>query len=247
MTDRTADRRPEADPVLAVDGVSLSFGEVTVFEDVSARFPPGTVTALVGPNGSGKTSLAEVVAGLRRPDAGDVALAATGERPVGFLPQAPRFRPSLTVAETLRFYADLLDGPTDVEAAMAGVGLAGAADRRVDALSGGMRRLLGLATGFLGDPALAVLDEPTSGLDPRMTRRVFEAAATRAEGGTAVLLTTHDLTAAADADRVLVLDRGGVVARGSPAELVERTGTDSLAAAFFEAVGTEATVRTGVT
>ncbi|WP_121822011.1 ABC transporter ATP-binding protein [Halostella salina] len=232
--------------LLTADGVSLAYGEVSVLDDVSVRLDRGTVTAVVGPNGSGKTTLAEVVAGLRRPDAGDVSLDATGERPVGFLPQAPRFRPAFTVAETLRFYADLLSASVDVAAAMERVGLADAADRRVDALSGGMRRLLGVATSFLGDPALVVLDEPTSGLDPRMTRHVFEAAATRSDAGTAVLLTTHDMAAAADADEVLVLHRGEIAARGSPADLRERTGTDSLSAAFFEVVGTTPTVQTGV-
>ncbi|MFB6352453.1 MAG: ABC transporter ATP-binding protein [Halobacteriales archaeon] len=232
-----------ADPVVRVEDVRHRFGDVEVLDGVSFSLSPGTLTALVGPNGSGKTTLLRVVAGLLAPSGGRVDRPA-GERAVGYLPQHPGFRPAFTVEETLGFYAELLGG-ADVEAALAAVGLTDVRDRRVDALSGGMVRLLGLAQATLGDPPLAVLDEPTSDLDPGMTARITDAVAERAAGGTAVLLASHDLASVSAADAVLVLDRGAVVARGAPDELCEETETDSLAAAYRALVGDELTVRTG--
>jgi len=245
MTDDTATPR-ERDgssgraTVLEVENLSHSFGDVGVFSDVSFSVAPGTVTALVGPNGSGKTTLLRAVLGLLTPDAGRVRLTPgdgvdDGDgagREAGYLPQRPRFRPSFTVEETLGFYADLLAEEVDVSAAIERVGLSAAADRRVDGLSGGMTRLLGIGQAVLGDPSLVVLDEPTGDLDPRMTEYVFEVVRELADGGTTVLLATHNLAGAAAADAAVLLDRGGVVADGPPEEIVERTG----AASFREAV-----------
>ena len=240
MTDRTDPdaSAPEA-TVLDVEGLGHSFGEVGVFSDVSFSVAAGTVTALVGPNGSGKTTLLRAVLGLLDPSTGTVELRAErGDgRRVGYLPQSPRFRPAFTVEETLSFYADLLDREVDVSAVVERVGLSAASDRRVDALSGGMTRLLGIGQAVLGDPALVVLDEPTGDLDPRMTEYIFDLAADLADDGMAVLLATHNLTGAETADDVLVLGDGDVAAEGPPAELVARTGTDSFHEAFVELTG----------
>ena len=239
------EQQPQS-PLLTVESVSHSFGTVDVLDDVSFQVPPDTVTAVVGPNGSGKTTLSRVVAGLVDPDDGTVSLGTDAERPIGYLPQEPQFRPVFTVAETLGFYTDLLTGSETPASAMERVGLGEAGERRVDALSGGMRRLLGIAQSFLGSPPLVVLDEPTSGLDPRMTRRIFDVLTASATEGTSIVLTTHDLTHAATADRVVVLHRGRIVARETPDELLARTDTETLAAAFFSVVGEEPAVQTGM-
>ncbi|MFB6155592.1 MAG: ABC transporter ATP-binding protein [Haloferacaceae archaeon] len=221
---------------------------MSVLEDVSFSVPRGSVTALVGPNGSGKTTLLRIVAGLMRPTAGSRTVRVEADRPMGYLPQNPDFRPVFTVRETLEFYAALLAADVDVDAAIEDVGLTAAADRRVDALSGGMRRLLGIAQATLGDPPLVLLDEPTGDLDPRMTEYIFEVIDNLSGGGTAVLLATHNLGAAARADEVVLLDRGTVVAEGSAAEIVAEADADSLKAAFLSLVSAEGelTVRTGV-
>lgn len=228
-----------------VRDVDFSYGDLQVLDDVSLSVPAGAVTAVVGPNGSGKTTLALVVAGLAAPESGERDLAAAGERPVGYLPQSPRFRPEFTVDETLSFYADLLSTPVDVEAAMDRVGLAGASDRRVSALSGGMRQLLGIAQALLGDPAMIVLDEPTSGLDPRMTRHVFAVIEDVAADGTGVFLTTHDLLHAEEADRVALLDSGTVLIEQPPDVFVANANADSLLAAFVSTLGEDPAVQTG--
>jgi ABC-type multidrug transport system ATPase subunit len=244
----TEDRTDTEPPVLSAEGLGHSFGDVDVLEDASIAVPAGTVTAVVGANGSGKSTLLRILAGLVGPDSGTVTVDAEGPRPVGYLPQSPSFRSAFSVAETLSFYADLLPGDVDVEAALETVGLVDVADRRVDALSGGMRRLLGIAQATLGDPAVALLDEPTGDLDPRMTRRVFDTVDRLAEDGTTVLLATHNLAGAADADRVLVLDGGAVAAEGSPEELVAASDGETLTDAFVHFVGDEgaASVRSGL-
>lgn len=232
------------DPVLTVEGVGHSFDDLHVLEDVTFALEPGTVTAMVGPNGCGKTTLLRIVAGLLTPTVGTV-VGPEGDRPLGYLPQRPDFRPTFTVRETLRFYADLLPGTSDVEDALETVGLNQVPDRRVEELSGGMRRLLGLAQATLGDPPLVLLDEPTGDLDPRMTEYMFDIIEDR-EDDAAVLLATHNLTGAAAADRLLVLDRGRVVAHESPAVIVEQTDQYTLPDAFLELVGSTPSVGGGV-
>jgi ABC-type multidrug transport system ATPase subunit len=248
-TRRSADatRVDGVDRVLTVEDVDHAYGEVSVLDDVSFSVASGSVTALVGPNGSGKTTLLRVVAGLMRPTAGSLSVGVDVDRPIGYLPQNPDFRPVFTVRETLEFYADLLSADVDVDAAIENVGLTAAADRRVDALSGGMRRLLGIAQATLGDPPVVLLDEPTGDLDPRMTEYIFEVIDGLSGGGTAILLATHNVTGAERADDVLLLDRGSIVAEGPPDELTAEAGAETLKEAFLALVSGEGelTVRTG--
>lgn len=223
----------EDGPLVAVDGVSRSFGDLSVLADVSFELAAGTVAAVVGPNGSGKSTLLRIVAGLLAPDAGTVAVRSDADRPVGYLAQRPAYRPQFTVRETLSFYGSLLPAEADAEAILAGVGLAPVADRRIGALSGGMVRLLGIAQATVGDPPVLVLDEPSSGLDPTMTRQIREAIDDLGAGGRAILLATHDLrTVERVADLVLVLDCGGIVARGSVDEIVAAADGADLAEAI---------------
>lgn len=241
----SATRRADANVVARLDDVGLSFGDLTVIDDLSLPVPASAITAIVGPNGSGKTTLARLVAGVLPLDAGQRTLATNVERPVGYLPQEPQFRPAFTVEETLQFYADFLEHNTDIDATMERVGLAGVSDRRVDALSGGMRRLLGLAQSLLGRPPLVVLDEPTSGLDPRMQQHLLDVVTNVAAEGTGVLLTTHDLSWASKTDTVVVLNRGEIVAQDSPDEILAETESESLWDAFLTLVGEDPVVQTG--
>jgi ABC-type multidrug transport system ATPase subunit len=230
----------EQPPVLAVRDLGHAFGEVDVFSGVDFSLAPGTVTAVVGRNGSGKTTLLRAVLGLLSPDSGEVSLTdAAAERRVGYLPQSPAFRSQCTVRETLGFYAAMLDAEVDVSAVLDRVGLGAVADRRVGALSGGMVRLLGIGQAILGRPPVVVLDEPTGDLDPRMTEYVFDVVEALAADGMAVLLATHDLSGAADADQVLLLDRGSIAAEGSPAQLRAETDAETFRAAFLALTGGE--------
>jgi ABC-type multidrug transport system ATPase subunit len=176
-----------------------------------------------------------------------VSVPESGDRTVGYLAQQPAFRPQFTVAETLSFYASLVETDTDVEAVLDRVGLGPVADRRVHALSGGMMRLLGLAQTAIGDPPLLVFDEPSSGLDPMMTRHIMDVISDLRGAGTAVLLATHDLRSVERvADEVLVLGRGELVATGTPDGLLEETDTETLEDALAElTAGDEVAVAAG--
>jgi len=233
------------DSLAALRDVTRTYGGVAVLDGVSLEVEPG-LTAVVGPNGSGKSTLLGVLAGVVDPTAGRVQRLDSGEaKAIGYLPQRVPFRDGFTARETLAFYARLADA--DPDAALDAVGLTDAAGRRVESLSGGMRRLLGIAQATLGDPPLVVLDEPTSGLDPGMRERAFETAADRAGGDTAVVVSSHDLGLVdAYADRVAVLARGRVVAAGDLDALCDEHAVDDAAGLYRAATGGGARGRTDV-
>ena len=229
-----------SDRTLAVlDGVTRTYGGVPVLDDVSLSVGTG-VTAVIGPNGSGKSTLLGVLAGAVEPVAGSVRFPEGGPRSgsgkrVGYLPQRVPFRDGFTSRETLGFYAAIAGG--DPDAALAEVGLSDASGKRVEDLSGGMRRLLGIAQAKLGGPDVVVLDEPTSGLDPEMRERAFRAAA-RASDDAAVVVSSHDLDLVdAHADAVVALRRGRIVAAGPRARLLDDHGVDDVAGLYRAVAG----------
>lgn len=233
----------EQKPALEAKDVSQSYGELEVLDGLSMSARRGEVHALVGANGSGKTTLLRILAGLLTPDSGTVERRSSGRREVGYLPQKPSFRSGFTAAETVRFYARLLSNDVAegyVEDALSSVGLSDAYDRPVSGLSGGMTRLLGVAQARVGDPTTLILDEPTSGLDPEMTGRIFETVGELADGGDAVLLTTHDLERVGrNADRLSLLHGGVIAESGTPSEVVERHDAEELSDVFDTVVRSE--------
>lgn len=239
--DQTVDKTA----VLQADGVNHRFGDLAVLNDVNLTVRSGSVTAIIGPNGSGKTTLIRILAGLLTPTSGRVRVEVDVERPRGYVPQENYFRPQLTVRETLQFYEAHLSESADAERMLQRVGLSEAKHRRIDALSGGMLRLLGVAQAVLGEPPVVLLDEPTSSLDPRMTRHIHRVAADIADSDTGVVLTTHDLYSAERVDRLLVLDEGEIVADDSPDAIKSETNTESLSDALVELVGEDPIVQTG--
>jgi len=204
-----------------------SFGDTTVLRGASFTTAPGTITALVGPNGSGKTTTLHVIAGLTAPDAGGVTVngvdVTTDRRAVqehlAFLPQDVRFHEALTPTQVLHFYAGLRDAKRSrIEALLDDVGLTTAADRPCGALSGGMRQRLGLALLELADAPVLLLDEPGLSLDPKWRRFLMERLQARAKDGAVVLMATHLLDVWHPlVDRVLRCEDGTI--RDIPAEM----------------------------
>ena len=228
MTDSSIDDRTES--LAEIRDVTHAYGGVPVLRSASLAVGPG-LTAVIGPNGSGKSTLLRILVGETAPVDGTVRYTGPdAARAVGYLPQDVPFRGSFTARETLAFYARLVDA--DPDARLEAVGLADAANRRVEALSGGMRRLLGIAQATLGDPPVVVLDEPTSGLDPGMRERAFELAADHADDA-AVVVSSHDLGLVdAYADGLVVLHRGRVAAAGGHEDLLDRYAVDDVEALY---------------
>lgn len=214
-----------------IEGTSLHkcFGSQTVLRDASFRVEAGTIAALVGPNGSGKTTTLHVLAGLTRPDAGiatidgvdvtaDRSRRLSGQSHLAFLPQDVRFHDALTPRQVLRFYAGLRDtSPARIEASLERVALLDAADQPCGTLSGGMRQRLGLALLNLAEAQVWLLDEPALSLDPEWRSYLMDRLRERAEAGATILMATHLLDVWQPiVDRVLHCEGGQI--RGAVSE-----------------------------
>lgn len=203
------------------------FGRVLAVDSLDLEVMAGETLALIGPNGSGKTTTLKAALGLVRATGGRVlvdGLDADGQgrearRHVGYLPQRLTFPDGLTAREVLRLYARVRGAEPELRL-LDRVELLDAADRAVDGFSGGMRQRLGIAIALLGSPQVLVLDEPTASLDPSGALTVRDIVTRIANEGTTVLLSSHDLAeVAALADRVAVFVGGRLRALGTPADL----------------------------
>jgi ABC-2 type transport system ATP-binding protein len=213
-----------AAPVIAARGLSKSFGARVALQGVSFAADPGELVAVIGPNGAGKTTLLSILAGIRAPDSG--TLAVPGE--VGWVPQQTGIYRRLTVAENLRLFARL-EGADDVEGEvermLAQTGLGERRDDQVGTLSGGNQQRVNIAVGLLSEPAVLLLDEPSTGLDPRQRERLWEFVLALAGGGTTVIYSTHHLLEAERyGNRLLVLADGERVFDGSADALHDAVG-----------------------
>jgi len=201
----------------------LSYDGVPALENVSVAVATGQVTAVVGGDGAGKTSLLRCLAGAQQPDKGQVR--SPGKRQIGYLPASSGIYPDLTVAENLAFRAAVY-GLTSATATrrMAELteraGLAAARNRLAGQLSGGMRQKLGVIAALVHRPELLILDEPTTGVDPVSRSGLWWLIAAAAADGAAVMLATTYLDDAQRATSVLVLDAGRQLASGTPGQIV---------------------------
>lgn len=218
---------------VVLDDVRRSFGGVVAVDGLSLTAPAGTVTVLLGPNGSGKTTTVRLVTGALRPDAGAVRVfgldtvrdGETIRRRCGVVAAKPALYDRLTGRDNLRYAAELwgLGRSAPIEEAAARFGIDHALGQRVGSYSTGMKTRLALARAVLADPDLLLLDEPTSGLDPESAHAVLGMIDEFAAAGKTVLMCTHLLLEAEGlADQVVVLQDGRAVMAGSPAELVRR-------------------------
>lgn len=216
--------------VVSVDRVRKSYGTTTALDDVSLTIDPGQVVTLLGPNGAGKTTLVRAITGTTPIDSGTVTLFGSAPEAVekerlGVLPQSFRPPERLTPRELLEYYGGLYADPMPVHDVLRTVGMADKADVRFETLSGGQQRRTTLGIALINNPDLLILDEPTTGIDPAGRRRVHELVDRRAERGTSVLLTTHDIDEAERlANHAVLLANGRVVGAGSPGALIRAHG-----------------------
>jgi ABC-2 type transport system ATP-binding protein len=227
---------------ITLSGVGKSFRGVRVLDGLDLVVPRGGVFALLGPNGAGKTTIINILSTLVAPDEGTATVAGYDvvrdaeevRRRISVTGQSVAVDEMLTGEENLRMMARL-GGHGRMEAAarsrelLAQFDLEGSARARVGTYSGGMRRRIDLAISLLRTPPVVFLDEPTTGLDTRSRQELWRIIRQLAAGGATILLTTQYLEEADQlADRIAVLDRGRIVAEGTPAELKARIGGEVL-------------------
>lgn len=226
---------PVAEPAIAIRGLTKRYGTVTAVDGLDLVVEPGQTLALLGPNGAGKTSTVECCEGYRRPDAGSVRVlgldpiadAAALRSRVGVMLQEGGVYPMAYPGEVLRLFARFWADPLEPDALLAHVGLDGARGTRYRDLSGGQKQRLALALALVGQPEVVFLDEPTAGLDPAARRSTWEHVRHLQEQGVTIVLTTHLLDEAEElADRVAIIDRGFLVAEGTPDELTHGVAVD---------------------
>jgi ABC-2 type transport system ATP-binding protein len=218
-----------ADLALEISGLSKRYGDVVAIDDLDLLVPRGVVCALLGPNGAGKTTTLECAEGFRRPDQGTIRVlgldpvreARQVRRRIGvMLQESAGGYPGARAEEMLRHVASLYADPYPVPVLLERLGLRDAARTAVRRLSGGQRQRLSLAMALVGRPELLVLDEPTAGLDPQGRHDTWDLVRQVHDDGVTVLLTTHLLDEAEQlADVVAIVDRGRLVAHGTPREL----------------------------
>src|SRR5579872_2794866 len=219
------------DPVVAsLEGVSKSYGNVRALQGVDFRVRAGQVVALLGPNGAGKTTAVKLLLGLLQPNSGKARV--FGGDPTnpqnrmrtGAMLQVGKVPETLRVREHIDLFSSYYLKPMPAGEVLVAAGLERLGDRNFGDLSGGQRQRVLFALAICGDPDLLFLDEPTAGLDVEARRLLWEEIRRMVKRGKTVLLTTHYLQEADElADRVAVINRGEIIAEGTPAEIKSRT------------------------
>ena len=226
------------DALLSCDGLTKTYGDRTVVDDVTFTVAPGETYGLLGPNGAGKTTTISMIAGILSADAGTVRVAGNEVAPshprsraaIGLVPQEIALYPDLSGRDNLMFFGRLqgmkrAELKERVDQVLDVVGLADRAGDPLEEYSGGMKRRCNIAAGLLHQPELLILDEPTVGVDPQSRNAILSSVEALAGEGMGVLYTTHYMEEAERlCDRVAILDEGVVVAEGTRDDLLEASG-----------------------
>lgn len=216
---------------IQVSGIFKSFKDVKAVQGIDLNIEEGEYVALLGPNGAGKTTLVEMIEGIQKPDAGEIRIDEMTwkkhedqlRRVLGISLQETHFIDKLRVSETLKLFSSFygLD-PKRIEAVLELVNLTGKQKSYVENLSGGQRQRLALGIALLNNPRILLLDEPTTGLDPTARREVWDILiGLKKLQTTTMILTTHYMEEASYlCDRIVIMDKGKVLARGTLDELL---------------------------
>lgn len=229
-------------PAVLVENLKKRYGSVEAVKDISFQVEPGEIFGLLGPNGAGKTTTLRTLCTLTTPDAGKIEVSGisvldhpkAARQRLGYVAQEVALDKVLTGRELLQLQAALYHLPIQgakqrIETVLDLLGLQEYADKKTGTYSGGLRKRLDLAAGLLHAPDVLVLDEPTVGLDIESRFVVWDFLRKLRQAGTTVVITSHYLEEIdALADRVTIIDRGVVIATGTPSELKDDVGGDRI-------------------
>jgi ABC-2 type transport system ATP-binding protein len=233
----TANPPTTTENAIELRGLVKRYGTVTAVDGLDLAMRRGECFGLLGPNGAGKTTTVEILEGLNEPTAGEVTVLgrrwSTDEAwlrgRLGISLQETHLQERLTVAETLRLFRSFYDHGRDIDELLKLVSLEDKRDAWYSKLSGGQKQRLAVACALAGDPELLFLDEPTTGLDPQSRRQLWDIVLGLRAEGRSVLLTTHYMDEAERlCDRVGVVDKGKLIALGTPRELIATLGGDQV-------------------
>lgn len=234
----------EEETVIQVSEVAKTFGSRAVLDGISLNIPRAEIFGLLGPSGAGKTTLVKIMTGIDVADKGEVWV--LGEqipklqmlKQMGYMAQSDALYAELTAKENLEFFASLFglkgaERKKRIEEVMTLVHLQDDLNKRIEHYSGGMKRRLSLAIALLHNPQLLILDEPTVGIDPVLRKSIWEELSRLSKEGTTIIVTTHVMDEAYKCHRLGMLRDGQLIAVGTPEELMNQSGTDSIEEAFL--------------
>ena len=223
---------------ISVEGLVRGYGRIEVLQGLGMTVDDGSIYGLLGPSGCGKTTLLKVILGFLAPESGKVEV--KGEIPgsdVGYSPQEIALYPDLSIAETLRFHGRLHGMDADRILARQSwlIDFLDLPDptRTVGKLSGGQKRRVSLAVALLHEPGLLLLDEPTVGVDPELRARLWDHLQEISSNGTSIVITTHYIDEARNANRVGLMRDGVLLAEDSPQSVMDSQSASSLEEAFL--------------
>jgi ABC-2 type transport system ATP-binding protein len=234
-------------PSIVVNHVSKSFGKKEVLQNIDLTVVPGQIYGLIGPSGSGKTTLVKLIVGMDRPSNGDIRVLDTLLilqllQKIGYMAQSDALYSDLTARENLAFFASLFllkkqEQAKRISYAADLVNLTSDLSKKVQAFSGGMKRRLSLAIALIQDPQVLVLDEPTVGIDPELRLSIWQELYRLKNDGKTILVTTHVMDEAEKCDQLAMIRDGRLITSGTPAQLKEQYGIQSLEEVFLKAGG----------
>jgi ABC-2 type transport system ATP-binding protein len=235
-------------PSIVINQVSKSFGKKEVLHEIALTVEPGQIYGLIGPSGSGKTTLVKLIVGMDRPSQGDITVLDTRVpnlqllQKIGYMAQSDALYTDLTAQENLAFFASLFklnkqEQTNRIAYAAELVNLTSELTKKVQAFSGGMKRRLSLAIALIQDPQVLILDEPTVGIDPELRLSIWQELYRLKNDGKTILVTTHVMDEAEKCDQLAMIRDGRLITSGSPAQLKEQFGIQSLEEVFLQAGG----------
>ncbi|MCD2256806.1 heme ABC exporter ATP-binding protein CcmA [Agrilactobacillus fermenti] len=233
-------------PIISATAVTQIYGQQVILKDINLQIAPGKIVALIGPSGAGKTTLVRAIMGMITPKAGRITVLnqkmpnrqVLGQ--IGYMAQTDALYETLTARENLQFFGKLQGLKQQqlnqkIAQAVAVVNLSADLNKQVKVFSGGMKRRLSLAIALVAQPQLLILDEPTVGIDPELRQQIWRALHQLAQAGKTILLTTHVMSDAAQADQILMIRAGKMIAQGTVQALEHKYQVTDLEAVFLAA------------